>query len=275
MSRSRTRWPFTTVMLIAIGFSAPLHVRSDEPATLASELPAGPLGEVIRLGEQLVEQTATHPLTAPYVGNSLNCTSCHLDNGRHAEAASFRGVATAYPAWAPREGRVITLEDRILNCFMRSCNGTRPPLGSTPSVAIAAYITWLSQGEAMRMNPAKSLGPRAVPRLEVDTATADLERGALLYEQRCALCHGDDGQGDEENPPLWGPRSFNDGAGLAHIGQLASWLKVAMPLDDADLTPTEALDIAAFMNSHERPHFKLEEHLPEAAHLGEYNSVAP
>ncbi|WP_390172832.1 c-type cytochrome [Novipirellula maiorica] len=43
----------------------------------------------------------------------MNCTSCHLDAGTHHEAASFIGVAAAYPAWSPREGKVITLEQRI------------------------------------------------------------------------------------------------------------------------------------------------------------------
>ncbi|MEZ6079189.1 MAG: hypothetical protein R3C56_27020 [Pirellulaceae bacterium] len=61
------------------------------------------MGRVIELGREIVEHTQDHPLSKPYVGNSLNCTSCHLDAGRHPHAASFIGVATAYPAWSPRE----------------------------------------------------------------------------------------------------------------------------------------------------------------------------
>lgn len=101
-----------------------------EPPMATRTLPPGPLGETIRLGQELVEQTTTHPLTKPYSGNALNCTSCHLKNGTDPKAATFLGVAAAYPAWSPREQRVITLEDRVLNCFMRSCNGIRPPLGA-------------------------------------------------------------------------------------------------------------------------------------------------
>ncbi|MFY7875106.1 MAG: c-type cytochrome, partial [Pirellula sp.] len=104
------------------------------------------LATVIRLGEAIVKNTVSHPLSKNYVGNALNCTSCHLDNGRHPKAGTFLGTATAYPAWSPRENRVITLEDRVLNCFMRSCNGIRPPLGSEVSVAVTTYITSLSQG---------------------------------------------------------------------------------------------------------------------------------
>jgi thiosulfate dehydrogenase len=234
--------------------------------------PAGPLGETIGLGQELVERTATHPVSKPYVGNALNCTSCHLKNGTDPKAATFIGVATAYPAWSPREKRVITLEDRILNCFMRSCNGVRPPLGSKVSLAITAYITWLSTDQPIRMNAERPAGPNAVVQLKPDSLKADEKRGARLFVDRCASCHGEDGQGDGQHPPVWGERSFNDGAGLANVTQLASWLRVAMPLDDADLTNQEALDVAAFLNSHHRPGFQLRDHLPEESRLGEYNS---
>lgn len=242
------------------------------PAAIKRPIPPGPLGDAIRLGRELVAHTTSHPLTKPYVGNALNCTSCHLKNGSDPQAATFLGVATAYPAWSPREQRVITLEDRILNCFMRSCNGIRPPLGSEVSVSIAAYITWLAADQPFRMNPDRPAGPHAVPQLKVDVTKADSAAGAQLYTDRCASCHGDDGHGDRENPPVWGLQSFNDGAGLANVVQLASWLKVSMPLDEVDLTDQEAVDIAAFVNSHERPKFRLQDHLPQKQSLGEYNS---
>src|SRR5690606_37203590 len=106
--------------------------------------------------------------------------------GTDPAAASFLGVATAYPAWSPRERRVITLEDRVLNCFMRSLNGVRPPKGSEVSVAVTTYITWLSRGEPMKMNPEAPLGPRHVRPLEIDIAKADAERGKMLYADHCA-----------------------------------------------------------------------------------------
>ena len=238
------------------------QAEDQKPLDTQRVIPEGPLGETIRLGRELVEKTTSHRLTKPYVGNVLNCTSCHLQNGTDSQAASFIGVASAYPAWSPREKSVITLEDRILNCFMRSCNGIRPPLGSEVSISIAAYITWLSTGQPIRMNAERPAGPHAVPQLKVDVTQADVQRGGKLYSDRCATCHAANGQGHKENPPVWGAQSFNDGAGLANISQLASWLKVAMPLDEVDLTQQEALDLAAYINSHERPKFRLSEHLP-------------
>jgi thiosulfate dehydrogenase len=181
-------------------------------------------------------------------------------------------VATAYPAWSPREGRVISLEDRVLNCFMRSCNGVRPPLGSSPSVAITAYITWLSTGQAIGQNAKSPHGPRAIAPLALKAEKADRSRGEALYTERCARCHGRDGAGRRKHPPVWGEHSYNRGAGLADPDQLAAWLKTAMPLDDANLTEQEALDLAVYVNSKPRPDFHLKDHLPKDERLGEYNS---
>lgn len=236
------------------------------------ELPPGELGRVVALGREIVENTDKHPLSKPYVGNALTCSSCHLDAGTNPKAATFLSVATAYPAWSPREKRVITLEDRVLNCFMRSLNGVRPPNGSEVSVVVTTYITWLSSGERLKMNAEAPLGPKHVPSLSIDLTKADAKRGGSLYANHCAACHGEDGLGTEDGPPVWGEQSYNDGAGLSGIAKLASWLKVAMPLDDPSLTEQEALDIAAFVNSQPRPKFVLQEHLPKPERLGEYNS---
>lgn len=246
--------------------------QSQGDAPVSADLPPGELGEVVALGRDIVENTGDHPLSKPYVGNALTCSSCHLDAGTDPQAATFLGVATAYPAWSPREMRVITLEDRVLNCFMRSMNGMRPPNGSEVSVAVTTYITWLSRGERLEMNPDAPLGPNHVQPLKIDVATADAGRGQTLYADHCASCHGDAGEGTDDGPPVWGDQSYNDGAGLSRVDKLAAWLKVAMPLDDPYLTEEEAADIAAFVNSRPRPKFVLQEHLPAAEGLGEYNS---
>jgi thiosulfate dehydrogenase len=247
-------------------------VKAMSQSPIASEPMNASLAGVVQIGEAIVNNTTTHAMSKSYVGNALNCRSCHLNNGRHPTAGTFVGTATAYPAWSPRERRVITLEDRVLNCFMRSCNGVRPPLGSEVSVAVTAYITSLSQDRPLKMNPERSIGPGAIQPLAVRSDQASLERGAALFASRCSDCHQADGQGDSENPPVWGARSYNDGAGLSSVDSLAAWLKVAMPLDEADLTDQQAVDIAAYVNSHDRPHFDLSQHLPEKEKLGEYNA---
>ncbi len=242
------------LVIVTLWFGALPASRAVKPGPPA--YPPGELGDVVRLGEKLVHQTSSHPLTKPFVGNELSCTSCHLDGGRHPQAASFIGVAAAYPAFSPRESAVITLEERIRNCFIRSLNGTRPPLGGKASVAIASYITWLSRQTPIAMNPEVPLGPNHLKMLQPTDTAPHIATGKVLYADRCAFCHGDHGGGSEEGPPVWGEQSFNDGAGLSKIPKMAAWLKIAMPLDDTDLTDQEAFDIAAFVNSHPRPKFE-------------------
>ncbi|QDU59510.1 Cytochrome c [Planctomycetes bacterium Pan216] len=248
------------------------HVSANEREDKRSLYPPGKLGETVRLGEELVKRTQEHPLAKPYVGNSLNCTSCHLEAGTHPRAATFLGTARAYPAWSPREQRVITLEDRVLNCFMRSQNGVRPPKGSRVSVAITTYITWLSSDQPITMNHDKPLGPNHLKLIKQERAAADPKRGATLYRRHCADCHGERGEGLDDAPPVWGPRSYNSGAGLATNHKLASWLKVAMPPGEPLASQRDVLDIAAYVNSKPRPKFVLREHLPASHRLGEYNA---
>ncbi|WP_165219684.1 c-type cytochrome [Aquisphaera insulae] len=272
-SRSRSSlFAVAAGLILAISLVSTRTARPDDGPHAPRPYPPGPLGDVVRLGEAIVKDTPNHPLSKAYSGNALACGACHLEGGRKPKAGSFLGTASAYPAYSPREKRVITLEDRILNCFMRSCNGVRPPLGSEVSVAVAAYITWLSQGQPIAMNPEKPLGPDHVPPLKVDPAKADAARGKALYVEHCADCHGANGAGRKKNPPVWGPQSFNAGAGLASLDGLTSWLKVAMPLDDPSLDVDEARDLAAYLIAQPRPRFVLKEHLPTAERMGQYNS---
>jgi thiosulfate dehydrogenase len=55
-------------------------------------------------------------------------------------------------------------------------------------------------------------------------------------------------------PPLWGPRSYNWGAGMARIDLAAGFVRANMPFDQpGTLTDQQARDVAAFIDSHERP----------------------
>ena len=58
-------------------------------------------------------------------------------------------------------------------------------------------------------------------------------------------------------PPLWGPDSFNDGAGMHRLIGSASFIRANMPLgtrfDAPALSVEDAWDVAAFINSQPRP----------------------
>ncbi|MCG6551657.1 MAG: c-type cytochrome [Candidatus Magnetominusculus sp. LBB02] len=236
-------------------------------------LPVGKLGEVVALGRDVSFNTATHPLAKQYAVNALNCSSCHLKNGTDLHNLTFIGTAAAYPAFSPREASVITLSDRIAYCFMRSGNGIQPPPDSPIIKAIAAYITWLSEGTAIKMNPAAPLGPNSMKRMNVNPNTVNLDNGLKVYDAQCASCHGKDGEGVKEiqlpeaspggSPPLWGDKSYNKGAGMYKLETAASFIKSSMPYMAATLSEQDAVDVAAYINSKPRTEFDLKKHLPK------------
>ncbi|MDR4473693.1 MAG: hypothetical protein MRJ92_13965 [Nitrospira sp.] len=106
-------------------------------------IPGGQRGEQIRLGYQLVVHT--QEFAEPYVGNRLTCANCHLDAGLDPNSASYVGLSRAYPEYRARTGRVVTLADRINDCFERNLNGKPIPQDSHKLQAIVAYIEWLSK----------------------------------------------------------------------------------------------------------------------------------
>jgi cytochrome c len=88
----------------------------------------------------------------------------------------------------------------------------------------------------------------------------DTARGRAVYVERCQSCHGPEGQGvqigDKKAGPLWGPDSWNDGAGAARVYTLAGIVRYSMPyLDPGSLSDADAQNVAAFINSQTRPHY--------------------
>lgn len=215
-----------------------------------SAIPEGPLGEAIRLGRQVFTNTPVH--AAAYSGNALSCSSCHLEAGRAANASPMAGLWGAFPAYLPRAGRVGTLEDRINGCFLRSMNGKPLPLDSPEMRGMLAYIWWLSKDVPVGADVAG----RGIPAFQAP-ANPDPERGRTVYGEHCAACHGADGLGTADAPPLWGPRSFNLGAGMARTSKAAAFVKANMSgLDGGTpLTAQEAYDVSEYFTHQPRPDF--------------------
>lgn len=217
------------------------------PATI----PHSELGETIRLGRNIITNTPRY--AGRYVGNKMTCADCHLGKGTKAYSSPLAGITTVFPAYTKRDGRVITIERRIQECFERSENGTPPPSDSPEMVAIVAYMSWLSRGIPMG-STVKGRGLlKLTPPEHVDAA-----RGATIYAHQCEVCHGANGQGMAGSfPPLWGPGSFNDAAGMSKIAKMAAFVKANMPkTSPGSLNVQQAYDVAAFVTSKPHPHFK-------------------
>ncbi|HEV2117606.1 MAG TPA: c-type cytochrome [Terriglobales bacterium] len=210
-------------------------------------IPAGPAGDSIRLGQLIFQQTPHY--AARYTGNQMNCADCHLLGGRAPYSAPMVGLTHIFPTYNQRAGRVITLAERIQQCFVRSENGRPLSAESREMTALLAYIAWLSPAEtAGRAHPGRGL-------VKLPSLRGDPGRGATIYQKQCAVCHGDDGAGvPPVLPPLWGAASFNNGAGMSTVEKMAAFVQYNMPQNaPGSLSPQEAYDVAAYVNSKPRP----------------------
>lgn len=211
-----------------------------------AELPDDDAGRAIRRGLALVLHT--HDSLPAYVGGNMNCTSCHLDEGRRATAAPLTGVYARFPKYMDRTGAVIPLEDRVNYCFTRSLAGSRIPTDSREMQDIVAYLAFISRGVPV----GEHLGAEGMPKMPA--LTGDSARGHALFTDNCTRCHGVDGQGIALVPALWGAKSFSVGASMARQERAASFIRHNMPFDKpGTLTDQQAFDLAAFVTAHPRP----------------------
>jgi thiosulfate dehydrogenase len=125
--------------------------------------------------------------------------------------------------------------------------------------ALVAYLEWLSEGinkEDLHAWRGSHLADHQLVPLD----KLDPRRGETLFTERCSTCHGRDGQGidlGELKPaPLWGDKSWNDGAGVSRTYTLAAFLHGAMPYTaPGSLSVEDAQQIAAYLTSKPRPVF--------------------
>ena len=235
------------------------------------------LSKEIQWGYRLFTNTPAE--AERFVPGQMSCNNCHLNAGQRERAMPLVAISGAFPEYNRRAGRLISLNDRIVDCFLRSENATGrvepnadehgvatvatdslPNATSREVLALAAYLAWVSRGYEIGKNPTWR-GQNAVPQASlVAVDTIDTAKGEAIYTERCVSCHGAEGQGvfvgDKRPGPLWGPGSWNDGAGAARTYTLAGIIRYTMPyLDPGNMTDEEALQLAAFITSKPRPAF--------------------
>jgi thiosulfate dehydrogenase len=231
-------------------------------ATVADD----PFGKLVKYGYALFTNTANElgptvsDPTKRFTGNNLACQNCHLRGGSQPYAMPLTGVWGQFPQYRAREGMVDTLEERINGCMERSMNGRALPLESREMRALSSYMRWLSTGIP---DGAKLVGAGTL-RIKEPTRAADLGHGLQVFSQTCAACHGADGLGQRAQtaagyqfPPLWGPDSFNNGAGMSRLLTAAAYARHNMPIGTTYtapvLTDEEAYDVAGYLIGQKRP----------------------
>ena len=221
--------------------------------------------ELIIYGQDLIAHTSRYlgpKGSVAQITNGMNCQNCHLQAGAKAWGNNFAAVFSTYPKFRNRSGQVETIYKRVADCMERSLNGTAVDSNSREFKAIYAYIKWLGKDVQKNEQPIGS-GIEKLPYLD---HAADPQKGQIVYIAQCQTCHGANGEGqlaadalEYTYPPLWGPHSYNDGAGLFRLSNFAGYVKNNMPNlltshENPTLTEAESWDVAAYVNSQSRPH---------------------
>jgi thiosulfate dehydrogenase len=266
MKRNEQRGSLTPIFVISAGVGLSVIFSSlwlfQDPAdntTLTAE-------PSVEYGRRLIRETAA--LLGPghddpqmrFSGTNMDCASCHLDAGTRTGTLSLMQTVNSYPRFSGRDGEERDLYDRINGCMTRSMNGREISRDSTEMRSMVMYIQDLNeQFNAMGKSRQQVIEP---PGFAEPDRAASVSAGEVVYTERCSICHGDEGAGLAASvdmkegylfPPLWGPDSYNNGAGMTRVLTAARFIKARMPLGQPDLSDDEAYDVAAYINSKDRP----------------------
>jgi thiosulfate dehydrogenase len=237
--------------LLSAGYTGADQEQTSTGSTTSSPpaVPADDQSPLVRRGRQIFDET---PRYAPsYTGAKISCGDCHINSGTEPYAAPMVDLAGQFPMYSKRAGRMISLQERIQQCFLRSENGRPLPPDSPEMQALLAYINWLSSTE-VKGKPYQGRGL-----VKLAALTGNATNGKQAYASQCAACHGEEGAGFPPNlPPVWGPESYNDGAGINSPDKMAAFLFHNMPKDHpGTLTAQQSFDIAVFIHTMPRPRF--------------------
>ena len=243
--------------------------KAPDPASIDAE----PNADEIKYGRELIANTSEYlgpNGKVKAMSNGMNCQNCHLQAGTVPLGNNYSAVFATYPKVRARSGQSEDIPKRINDCFERSLNGEALPRDSKEMKAMVAYISWVGKDVPKGESP-KGSGLYEVPLLD---RAADPAKGKIVYDRQCAVCHQADGQGMPKPdgtgyiyPPLWGENSYNHGAGLFRLSRFAGYVRANMPLgatfENPLLTDEESWDVAAYVNSLERPGKDLSKDWPD------------
>ena len=220
---------------------------------------------LILYGQDLIAHTSKYfgpKGSVSKLTNGMNCQNCHLNAGNQPWGNNYGAVFATYPKYRDRSGTVESIYKRVSDCMERSLNGKALDSNSREYTAIYSYIKYLGKNVQKDKKPIGS----GIEKIKLLDRPADPQKGKIVYVAKCQICHGNNGQGqllgnneDYAYPPVWGEHSYNDGAGLYRISNLAGFLKNNMPYLQTSherpvLTEAQSWDLAAFINTQPRPH---------------------
>ena len=156
-------------------------------------------------------------------GSHTTCSHCHQGIGDKQDAAGRRleGSNSMAASWVMADmydrftGLLLPHELRQMQCYINSSNGFKPNAADDLMRDVTAYSRFLSAALDMKIgNHYLEQGIAEIPASATLKRGDDYVRGAHLYREKCARCHGPQGLGTVVDgralyPALAGPNAYS------------------------------------------------------------------
>ncbi len=137
-------------------------------------------------------------------GTHTTCTHCHQDAGdkQDANGKRIQGSNNLGASWVMADmydrftGLILSHELRQMQCYINSSNGFKPNIADDLIRDVTAYSRFLSAALGMKIgNRYLEQGMDEIPASATGRRGDDYVRGAAVYREHCASCHGPQGFG--------------------------------------------------------------------------------
>jgi thiosulfate dehydrogenase len=204
-------------------------------------------------------------------GTHTTCAQCHQNVGDKQDAAGHRliGSNSLAASWVMADmydrftGLLLPHELRQMQCYINSSNGFKPNAADDLIRDVTAYTRFLSGALDLKIaNRYPEQGMDEIPASATRRRGDDYVRGAYLYRETCASCHGTQAlgtvvQGRVLYPALAGPNSFSLDSRMNFAAVhtiMPGFICRNMPLgNEGSLDPQQCRDIAYYLSSLPRP----------------------
>jgi len=200
-----------------------------------------------------------------------SCDHCHQGVGDKQDAAGNRPVGSNGLAvsWVMADmydrftGLLLPYELRQMQCYINSSNGFKPNAGDDLLRDVTAYSRFLAAALDLKIgNHYPEQGMDEIPASATLRRGDDYVRGAHVYRQKCAKCHGPQGfgtvvEGRVLYPALAGPESFSldSRMNFARINTVMPGFicRNMPPGEEGSLDNQQCRDIAYYLSTLPRP----------------------
>jgi len=203
--------------------------------------------------------------------HTASCDHCHQQLGDKQDAAGNRLVGSMGlgASWVMSDmydrftGLLLPYELRQMQCYINSSNGFKPNAADDVLRDVTAYSRFLAAALDLKIgNHYPEQGIDEIPVSATERRGDDYVRGAQLYRENCARCHGPQGFGTIVGgktlfPALAGPNSFSLDSRM-NFGRVNSVIpgficRNMPPGQEGRLSNQECRDIGYYISTLPRP----------------------